>query len=115
MKLSEVHALTKQHLSQQAAQSVLAGEAAYHGEDNKTCSTGHLISNDVYDAQMERFDIGELIQCHPMLRDMLTIGDMPLTDMIEYYIGLQVIHDNYKPSEWLDQLNQLANDFNIDP
>lgn len=77
---------------------------AYRGSKGTMCAVGCLIPDSLYSPEFEENDVtSKIIRVLFFERDLWLLQE------------LQRIHDLYKPIEWQDKLNNLANDSNLLP
>lgn len=80
-------------------------QCAYRGDDGTCCAIGFLIPDDAFSEELEL-----LTPVHEKLQPILIAqGYDP-----EICTELQVVHDGYKPHEWLDGLGNVLEDLQID-
>lgn len=85
------------HLLAQGEKSMLEGKCVYNNHENLKCAAGCLIGDDEYDDLFEGNHWFELVNSEkvPKAHDGLIRG-------------LQTIHDQYTPCEWLRVLANFA-------
>lgn len=95
------------HLLNQGMKSVNdAGDCMYRGDGGRSCAVGCLISDNVYDADVEGGTaksievVNMLYQTNPLI-----IGIANILDLVE---DLQRVHDNVNESNWVYYLKTVA-------
>lgn len=93
----EVFDQVKAHLLQQNEQSIDEFLGCMYRYKNLKCAAGSLISDEEYDSNLENqswqflYSLGKVPKEHNML-----------------IAGLQIIHDEYPPDEWEEELKEIA-------
>ena len=76
---------------------------AYRGLHGLKCAAGILIPDDQYDPRFEG-------------RDIINVHEQSLKNFphnISLVRRLQLVHDNYDPERWGEELREVAADFNL--
>lgn len=95
----EIFQYVKEKLLTQNQRSMSGGDCAYRGNGGLKCAVGHLISDEFYDKSMEGKCAGETCIVDAICKSVQIESVNPV------FLGmLQIIHDNYMPDEWVDQL-----------
>ena len=113
MKLQDAFDISKAHLLRQSRASMSQNNPAYHGDNGHKCPAGIHIDASAIDSVIDRFDVRELIENHPAIRDMLMVDDVDHDIMVDFYLSMQIMHDNYLPSQWVEIMEGIATDFNL--
>ena len=112
--LSNINEFTNQQIFEQCAKHLInqgkqsKGKVAVsckYREGNLKCAVGCFISDDEYSADMEGWEVWELIT------DFYPDVDSSKTTLLR---ELQVIHDTHIPAEWKELLLHLAGDYKLD-
>ena len=120
--LQEIFDLVARHLLIQNAKSIILGNyCRYRDFDGRSCAIGCLIPDDMYEEGMEGTGVTGLVETYPEINDMFPSEAFNLMDESEDDINdnssfmsrLQIIHDEYEPQHWHNQLAEVALDFGL--
>lgn len=95
------------HLLTQNARSLTPfGACAYRGYNGMKCAVGCLIEDSAYDSSMESYPVMYL-KVRNGLKYSLTRKQLAIL------VSLQVIHDEYEVSGWVDKIREIAGYYNL--
>lgn len=107
MNNQEAFDIIVKHLRTQNAQSMINGVCKYRDLEGKKCAVGCLIPDDMYDLQMEKCLVGELLNNWPELKKSLKDVDTGLL------YAMQSIHDSVDISCWETYFANVASGFGL--
>ena len=118
--LQEIFDRVGNHLLTQNAKSwdrTDISSCRYRGDFGRTCAVGCLITDDNYSEDLEGFAVNSLIVQKAVFDSLPTIvyGKHGPGVLVDFLIKLQAIHDLSEPSEWREELNDLAEPYNLKP
>lgn len=85
---------------------------AYRGDNNTKCAVGLLIPDEIYNENMEKKNVQELLEEFPLALSHLKLEEDD--KRIFLLIDMQSIHDNIEPYEWKSSLQKYAVKYNLD-
>ena len=107
MNHQEIFEKVKAHLLSQNAKSLTEdGMCAYRGVGGLKCAVGCLISDDVYQPEMENHNV-YYPEVEDALRDSGVKFNVERHESLNFFRELQAIHDGYPCSEWAKELETL--------
>lgn len=104
----EVFDVVAKHLLDQGKKSEKQGRwssgtiCAYRGDGNTKCAIGALLPDEIYDERLE----GQTIRSERFERIIPLVFGTNISP--EFLSDLQVLHDNFPPSEWKEKLSEYA-------
>ena len=108
------------HLMEQGVKSATdGGHCLYSGPDGARCAVGCLLidgageSLDKFSPSLLSIDMGSF---EPMFTAGFLRNSLPENPLLGALLSsLQVVHDDHKPSDWVEMLLNAANNNNLDP
>lgn len=108
MTALEIIDFVENALTQQGVKSVsLYTDACMYRYSGLKCAVGHLIPDEMYDANMEGETVAWLLARHKELKEVLLPTDLSEHDGIRLLGELQRIHDGLKVHKWKQEFDAL--------
>lgn len=106
----EIFDKVSEHLLKQSRRSMNErGCCLYRGLDNTMCAIGCLIPDEYYNSKLESNSIE-----YNCSNDEF-IGKLFETTKLSFLTSLQVVHDFSDIEDWKEELNSVAEEFNLLP
>lgn len=112
MTLQEIFTKVATHLLTQNAQSISeeGDGCVYRGPDGKMCAVGCLLADEWYDKELEYVGVNT-----SKVQRALQGSGVPINkDTVRLLSTLQVIHDAEPPRRWKENLEALAEQYNLE-
>lgn len=117
MTLQEIFDTAATHLLKQGKRASQNGTCLYRGPDDTKCAVGCLIKDEFY-----RLGLEGKISRHPMVMDALVKSGVDFDQKFngrhsveDFLYDLQQVHDDTSPSNWREELDQVAADYGLNP
>lgn len=112
MTAQEIFDKVAAHLLQQGKRSMLLTDeyepvCAYRGEGGRMCAVGCLIKDENYTKELEGHGIGSI----QVLEALEASGVVFSHELL--LRELQIMHDTYRTTSWLECLRRIARDFDL--